>query len=537
MNNGKQTVSIVHKWLSLMSISVEKKYIRQRLLSHPEYPSALCITSLLDDLGIENGVAQIDEAQLSEIPTPFLAFIDHEEFSLVTDLEKIENSIKDFRIRWNGVVIYAEKPTEIIQAAELKKINDSESNFTVKWAIAITVIAVLSSVAFLQSSAVNAILCLLNFLGLVVCGSIVLRELGIESVVSQQLCGKGDNTGCDAVLHSTISKLPLGIKLSDVGVFFFSGVTLLLLMNSMLSENYQKISHVFIAGITLASIPFTFFSVYYQWKVAKQWCKSCLLVVAILWAMAVAQIPYPFALISVNLITVTGVVSFFALPGLLWLLIRAHLNQAQELTNSNFLLQRIYRSPELLESHLTRQSKIDTTPWEHDYQIGNRDAPCQIVVVSSHFCGPCSETHALLRELITKHRDKVGITVRYMVNSNDKNGRKTKIARHMLQYALTTEAFLNDPHQVEQLFSSWYQLMDIEKFKLRYPVREEKMDVDDLLEQQLKWCIRSEIYYTPSVIINGYKLESPYSHTDLPEISGNLIDMFSRVESNSEAVA
>jgi hypothetical protein len=356
-----QLTQSVHQWLSLMDISINKKYLNQRLLSHPDYPSALSVTSLLDDLGIENGVVQIDESQLPEIPTPFLAFIDREEFAIVTDLEKIENSIKDFNVRWNGVVIYAEKPAEIFQSPELRKTKVSERDLRVKRAIAIIVIMVLSSLAFLQANTLNAILSIVNFFGLVVCGSIVLRELGIESVVSQRLCGTGENTGCDAVLHATVSKLPFDIKLSDVGVSFFSGVLLLLLINPFITENYQKTLQLLIAGVILSSIPFTIFSLYYQWKVAKQWCKSCLLVVAILWVMTIIQLQYPFGMISINLMTAAGVVVFFVLPGSLWLIIRSLLNHEQELINSNFLLKRVYRSPELFENHLLRQNKIDTT--------------------------------------------------------------------------------------------------------------------------------------------------------------------------------
>lgn len=536
---SNQLISVIHQWLSLMSISTEKKYVSQRLLSHPNYPSALCITSLLDDLGIENGVVKIDEVQLSEIPTPFLAFIDREEFAIVTNLERIENSIENFKSRWNGIVIYAEKPAEIVVPDELKKIKNLQHGLRMKWAMAMIVMAVLSGMALVQSTILNAILCLLSILGLVICGSIVLRELGINSVVSQKLCGQGEKTGCDAVLHATVSKLPLDIRFSDVGVSFFSGIMFLLLMNAYVTEYYQKTAQLFIAGVSLASIPFTFYSLYYQWKVIKQWCRSCLLVVIILWITAAMQSQYPFNLNSINIASALRIASIFVLPGTLWLLIRAHLNHHQELINSNLLLQRVYRSPELLENHLHSQGKIDTTPWDHDYQMGNCNAACQIIVVSSHFCGPCAETHELLLRLLAKHQDEVGITVRYLIKSDEQNSPKTTLARHMLKHALATQGFLKDPQQVRQMLSSWYRWKDSEKFMAFYPVAKEKMDmdVDDLLEQQEKWCNTSEIYYTPTVIINGYKLESPYTPTDLLEFSDTLIDLFSRVESTSEAFA
>ena len=39
---------------------------------------------------------------------------------------------------------------------------------------------------------------------------------------------------------------------------------------------------VLLLGINILALPYTIFSVYYQWRVAKQWCVLCLVVQGLL---------------------------------------------------------------------------------------------------------------------------------------------------------------------------------------------------------------------------------------------------------------
>lgn len=513
--------STVHNWLLLLDMPIDKRYIRQRLLSHPDFPSALCITSLLDDLGIENDALFADQTEAKEIPTPFLAFIDNEKFSIITHLKQIEN-LKD---RWNGVVITAERTEKIFESDELKKNRSYTKGSKFKWAIAISLTCVLFGLSCFNLSLVNILSLIVALLGLTTCSLIVLQELGVKTSLSKQFCGEDQNSGCEQVLQSKASSLGLGIKLSDIGVSFFSGVCFLLLIQPFASEAFQQTSNQLIKACYLISIPFTLASIFYQWRVIKQWCVFCLTVIAVLWSgtVVVSSQSSRFPEFSITLEFVVGI---FLLPGSIWILVRQQLNQILEINNANFLLKRIYRSPEILASHLFRQEKIDITPWPHDFQIGNANAPCQLIIVSSHFCGPCSETHRLLQELNRRHKNNLGITIRTLDSKNELGSKKRQIKELMLQYAMSTENFFCSPERIDQMFTDWYQTMDIEEFKKLYPVSE-SVDVDHILDFQTGWFKKSNIRYTPMIIVNGYKLESPYSQDDLVELSSSLIEIFS----------
>lgn len=519
-------VVTIYRWLSLLGVSVEEAYIRQRLLSHPDFPSAFSITSLLDELGIENAVAQLDKDQLHEMATPFLAFVGDEDFILVSNVATVEQSVGNFWSRWSGIVILAEKPEHIAEPEVLQNIKNSVKAMRIKRMFASSLVVLLGVLAAWQLSMSASILFIVNLTGLVVCGSIVLRELGVVSGVSKKLCGERDTTGCDTVLSSKTATLLPGIKLSDAGVAFFAGTVILLLMSSFSGAAFRQAAGAIMGTLYFASFPFTLFSIYYQAKVIKSWCRMCLLVVALLWVNVFVQLWGGAEIYSADVVNILAAAALFVLPGAVWLLIRQILNQRHALTIDNLRLQRFYRNPELLKAHLLTQEQVNTTPRPYDFQIGNAGAPCQLIVVSSHFCGHCAETFRMLQRLLAKHGNTFGITLRFLDNNPaNGNGRKASVQRHMLQYALPIEGFLNDPEKVERMLEAWYATMNIDTFRKLYPVKN-LIDVDFILERQREWARAARIAETPTVIINGYKLGSPYSADDLLEFGDVFVELF-----------
>ena len=528
-------VVTICRWLSQLGVSAEEAYVRQRLLSHPDFPSALAVTSLLDDLGIENTVAQLDKEQAHTIATPFLAFVGGEDFVLVTDLAIVENTVKDFWNRWSGIAVLAEKPSHTVMPQAMKNIKDAQKAVRVKWAFAAAVVVLLGMLAVVQLNMSDSILFIVNLTGLVVCGSLVLRELGVASTLSKRLCGESSSTGCDVVLSSKAATVLPGVKLSDAGLAYFAGVVTLLLFTSVGAAAFTQAAQTLITVAIFAGIPVTLYSLYYQRQVARTWCRSCLAVVALLWGNVIIQLLYGASLQPTGIVNFATAAVFFIIPGAAWILVRQVLNHRQSLDSDNLRLQRFYRSPELFTQSLLAQPVVNTTSRPYDFVIGNPDAPCQVVVVSSHFCGPCTDTFSMLQTLLSKHKGAFGITIRFLDNNpQNNNGRKASVQRHMLQYALSTEGFIRDPEKVERMLEAWYASPDINKFRTLYPVKT-FFEVDFILERQREWARDTHIINTPTVIINGRKLESPYSAEDLLEFSPVLTELFAQNETSPEA--
>jgi len=89
------------------------------------------------------------------------------------------------------------------------------------------------------------------------------------------------------ILNSKASKT-FGISWSEVGFFYFATTLLFLLIPGF--DFLSKATVISVAN--LAAVPYVFFSIYYQWKVARQWCPLCLTVQVVLIAELLWGVKY-----------------------------------------------------------------------------------------------------------------------------------------------------------------------------------------------------------------------------------------------------
>ena len=123
-------------------------------------------------------------------------------------------------------------------------------------------------------------------LGLSVAILIILQSIDQRNPLVQQLCGGGTKTDCNHILSSKAAKINSWLGWADVGLFYYAG-SFLLLMSS-----HSTTAIITLCLFNVISLPFTFYSVYYQWKVAKSWCRLCLYVQALLWVQAAFSFYY-----------------------------------------------------------------------------------------------------------------------------------------------------------------------------------------------------------------------------------------------------
>jgi uncharacterized membrane protein/protein-disulfide isomerase len=493
---------VLSRWFKLLKISVAKSYLKEQLLSHPDYPSLLSITDILDDLNIENSAIEIKKEQLPEIPVPFMAHLKSNggEFVIVNNRNDLDRQFSKFFERWSGVVVLAEKP-DGWQHLENNHSLQKKKQKTFANAAFITVLA-----AFIIASSLltwqwqQTSLLFIAAAGIFISWLIVSKDLGIENKIGDEVCGKQDD--CSSIIKSKGAKLPLGISWSDVGMIWFSFLLLLLLINSFektLSGFYILISLLFTFGL-----PFTIFSVYYQWRV-KKWCRLCLITVGLLWLQFLILIPQWQQITNWkfdwNNLILSGLILVFVSST--WFAVKSLLKSNKKLESENFVHIRFKNNPDVFTSLLQKQKKIDTTPFENDLQLGNADADLQILVACNPYCTPCAKAHKVLHELVEKNN--IGLTVRFAIKTENKEDKRLKAAEYILQ--LLTDKSIDYKRKV---FHDWYEWMDMEKFQTKYFLQKNGT-VDVLLEKYEAWSEEAEIQFTPAIFINGHESPKQYN--------------------------
>lgn len=507
----------VGRWLRKMDIFVAVSLLREKMQAHPDYPSLLSVTDTLDELGIDNAALQIEKERLHETPLPFLAHdAAHGDFVVIDNISKQVKAAPDFEKSWNGTALLGEKP-EGWQHQENERAIKAEKRKERGWRIALTILILLSFLTLSQLfSFILAGLLASAFAGIGIAVLIVEYELGIVNPIGEKLCGTGRHNGCDAVMHSKGSHIgkwlsSITIGWADAGIVYFTAYSLLLVI-TMYTGGPLSI----LAILSAAALPFTLFSLYYQWRVVEKWCRLCLLTVAMLWmqagitllpaaagtakGFAVTTITFADALLAVFLIT--------AVSAIWLLLLKPLLQNNKELQAEKFALLRFKNNPVVFEAVLNKQRQVDTTPFENELQLGNPDAPLQILVACNPYCGPCSQAHDKLHELVTSM--DVGVTVRFTVKANDPEDKKTQAVLYMLQLL-----HYSNPAQKRNVLHDWFVLMNHAKFADEYPLPDSPADVTEMLAEYEQWAEDAGIRFTPTIFINGRELPKQYQVKDL----------------------
>lgn len=304
------------------------------------------------------------------------------------------------------------------------------------------------------------------------------------------------------------------ISWSEIGLIYFSSSLLLLLFYGQTFA--IKVFLVSVAN--LCCLPYIIFSIYYQWRVVKQWCRLCLLVVSILIAEAIWCIfnfwSAPIIAYSSNS-TILAVLLCLLLPITAVRILKPLMIDRAEYRAKSTTATRFKNNPAIFQSLLTQQAKVHDGWQQLGIDIGNPYATNTIIKVCNPFCGPCAKAHPILEEIISANKNirlKVIFTTR-----NRKTDIGTKIVKHML--AISAEG---DPERTRRALDQWYtdktknHNQFFEKFPLKKNVSE--LQVEDNISAMNKWCTDTGIRYTPTIFINSYLLPDNYEIDDLQYI-------------------
>lgn len=531
INKYEPNVKAIITFLKLLNVKVNNSTVDNTLQSHPDWPSMLCISDSLNEWSIPNGVGKIEKENMDQLPTPFAAYTryDGESLCIVNSVTPTEVefyfSKKDkfitekrelFLEHWTGIYLIAEA-TNNSGENEYKKV---KWNRSLQQTIPATLVLMLLIYAFysIVSHSNSAdktfnywgiyIQCLILLSGIIVSCLLLWHEIDGANPLLHKFCTSVSQGNCDAVLNSKHSKVFGWLSWSEVGFFYFTGGLLTLVFITPVTYALALIGY-----LNILALPYTIFSIYYQARIVRQWCVLCLLVQGLLILGAVNVIFQGF-LIPFYHIPAT-VYIFTALcylgPVLLWYSIKHYLFRLQEAKNTKREYLRVKFNPDLFETLLKNQKKINTSTEGLGIDIGNPNASNQLIKVCNPYCGPCSRAHPKIEKLLDNIPNlKVKII---FTTPNVKESETFKITAHLL--ALTSQ--ITDQDKIENILDSWYMQdkKEYDKFRLNYPIDVLLEDQASKIENMFQWCETNNISFTPTFFINGYRLPDVYDIEDL----------------------
>ncbi|MBK5209912.1 MAG: thioredoxin domain-containing protein [Flavobacteriaceae bacterium] len=512
------------------NIQLDKEEVKIQLLSHPYYPSINSITDLFNHFNIDNLALKVDNnlEAYSQIPDTFLAQIKEDKGSqlvvvskkmdgveLIYDEHKSKKiSVNKFFELWTGILV-------VIEKQEKKDSDNLNKAGKIKKLVYFSTFVMLSSFFILANPSLFQIIYFaLTCVGVYISYLIVIHELGLHSKILDKFCSGGNkNTNCDAVLSSKGATILGLFKLSDVGFVYFTALVLVSLIITL--SNLQTTSVIFMMS-TLA-IPFTFYSIYYQWKVVKNWCPLCLSIVSILWLqfgalflndafwkyMFIIDLSYVFFIAS--LLTTTS----------LWILIQPLLKKEQLFEKLEIEHIKFKRNFKLFKAALNLNPILDTSiPAANELIFGNKnpDALLNIIVITNPMCGYCKESHRVIEKILKNENSNIQIIIRFNVQPNDEGAKGTKIATKILELYHTT----NEKNCLYAL-SDIYGEMDANTWLKKWGETINKTYLTTL-KYEKEWCNNNKINFTPALFLNGQQYPKEYGKMDLLYFIDELIE-------------
>jgi uncharacterized membrane protein/thiol-disulfide isomerase/thioredoxin len=506
-----------------MNVKASTAGLKEKLQEHPDYPSLLSISDVLTNWSISNISIRADREMLESLPTPFMVHMRDTEnfyFVVVRSLDANGLTISDkfsqkwttidwdsFLKNWTGTVTIiepGENAGEPDYAQKRQKELLSKSSYLLGLGIILLMIAYTCAYAIFNSgwaAWTGICMLLLKLFGVYIGSFLLWYEIDRNNIAIQKVCKADKKKNCHAILQSKASRLWGFISWSEIGFAYFTG-GLAFFVFSGLSANPVALTSIY----SLLAFPYVFFSLFYQWRIAKQWCLLCLAVQAILVAEVITAFAGNIYSADILDVIVPGqallLPVYFALPLVSWLTIKPVLRAARENAQSKLALTRLKHNSQIFESQLVRQKKVLNDTNSLGLLLGNPNAKNKIIKVCNPYCGPCAKAHPEIHQLI-EHIPDLQVQIIFTATSN-KNDTKAPPVRHLLAI---NEEF--DETILNKALSDWYSSPDYETFASKFPVRE--LDkYDSKLEEMTEWCKLNGIGYTPTFFVNGHELPDMY---------------------------
>jgi len=519
-------VHITRLLLRELNVKVTDTTIRDTILSNLHHPSLLSISDSLRAWQIDTLAIKTSIEKLQDIPCPCIVHINDDpgHFIIIRNVinttvtyltdqnDEMQMPLEEFAGRWGGHVLIIETRQESGEpnyAAQKRR--QYWKNHRISWAIALLFLAgfaqLLHFILSQHHSAATIIYVAGSFLvhcaGVAVTSILLWYEYDMENPFIKKFCSVSASANCASVLFSKGGKLFNLVSWSEIGFVYFTG--------AFFYQVFAMNSFYWTAIVSLPAAAYIIYSVTYQAFVIKKWCRLCLIIQALLLlhlllGIFTQQLQQALAN-SGNIINIT-ILPAYAIPVVLWLVIKPYLYEAREKKVLEKQLAKIKTNKDIFDQLLQSQIPMKTFPTALGIIMGNPKAANTIVKVCSPYCEPCGNSYPNIDRLLNKDNWSVQLIFTTGAKKNDRN---SQAAAYLLSKAADSS------HSAQQILSHWYA---VERHNMALPASEKEAENNVRkhaahLQAMYNWCLQENIKITPTIYVNGRRLPEQYGVTDL----------------------
>jgi len=520
--NRDKSVNIIIQLLQESFIPVTEASIIEEFNKFTELEFISKLHMLFNYWRIPYQLVSVSADQLSSISTPFLTTlftkglvvvkkITNQQVIILDDRKKTwRMTLTDLGDTFNGVVItidrnkYSGEP-DYGRKRSLELGHKLRRPFLTVMILMVIAISVILYGNYLDSfERIQLLELSFKIAGVLITGLMLTYQFKKQNPFIEKICGSAQS-GCSSLLTSDASELTPWMSWAELGLLYFSGTMLVVLFSS---GNIQLLS--LLALVNIPCLLFSFYSVFYQWRVLKQWCVLCCIIQALFWIDFLINPLNPKAILSLNWFILGHFTVMMLLPSIIWVVVKPGLTLTDQLVDYKLRFAYYKYNHAFFDHLLLQEKKVEDLPDQNTMLFGSRDTIKSLTLVLAPYCSHCLKMYEQLNWWLPGRSD---ISLNIVFNTKNETNR-INVARHMIALYLekgekVAKASLDD----------WYlggSISNYENWLRKYPVaRSDFKEIDLILERQDKWCKQVEIFATPVLFLNNRKIPSFYKDSDL----------------------
>lgn len=507
--------------LRSLGVPYTQRFLKEKLLKHPEPESLLAISDILAEYNLESLALQLSKEKLDQMPLPCVVQINqnpHPYFSFLTQVsadwveyldEKgklIKQSRIEFLKKWTGITLVVENGENAGEPGYLQHRKDQIIYNSLLFLLGAVGLGwfignLIGWEIYTSYSMGNISFLLLKLAGLGVSAILLWSEVDNKNAAITQFCGGGENLDCNSVIDSFSIGGP--ISLGNLAfAYFLAGFSLLIF------SSYSGSAIGFLGLLSYSSLMIVPISLYYQGVKLKKWCRLCLWISGIL----VVELALSHFLLSDLAWPAFGELSLFSFiflaSVLAWISLKPYLMAQKELYTTKSKLAKVLSNKELFDYFLSTSRQITFSPEGLGIFLKGPKAKYHVLKVCNPYCGPCSSTHPILEQLY--EAGNIDLQIVFVPGGGDEV--RIKTIRHLMGIASKSNI-----EQTRLALDDWYRQdqKDHEAFAKNYPLNGELEKQESNIQAMKDWAEKEQITHTPTIFINGYELPSTYAVEDL----------------------
>jgi len=519
-NKEENVVFVLQKTIKHLKIKVTNTSVKEFLLAHPHYPSLKSVCDALGKWEVEHYPLNLGLEEIKALEMPFIAHLKISGGQLifveeikngkvkyhVSEGKAINEDFEKFSEKLSGAVVVMEAgensgEKEYRQILQNEILNKSLLPFSLITFFVLAIFIIISGTATFSS--IGFIfwgLLITKTIGLTASVFLILHEFKVHTSLADKICGFSSKTDCDTVLSSNASKLFGWLNWADAGIIFFSG-TLIYLLGTV-----GRNSLWILAIISVLSLPYPIFSIYYQSVKLKRWCPFCLTVQVMLIAEFILLIPTFKSIVFSGTDLFQLIVSFF-IPAAIWLIFKAYYNKSEEQSKEHYSFLQFKRKSEIFLHLLQSNGHAEFVEKENSLVLGNPHAKLKITAFLSLYCNPCASAFIKLKKLLDDCPE-VKVNAIFSVY-DDEESKKLINTLYSTYYKKGTE-------QTIDFLYKWYSLpKQTSKSIHENGLQENYVVAKQVGEENKSLFEKYKVPGTPTIFINGYKFPNQYEYGDI----------------------